>query len=451
MGLFGSFSGNFPRKVNAPNQPEPLGPVPKRVVSVPHIWRGRVLGQPAGFGKSPIPSPLPPSSAPIYSVPPEGSPQVRSDGTPEVNWYGIIHGYSGYAKANREILKRISTSVRISLLPDIPWNPEETNPEAIGLLEKHRGIEAGAGAPRIVFHPPKTEGKAKNRAIWTMMETDPVHPDMIRIMNENYEECWTPTLWNAQAFQKSGLKIPIHIMPLGIDPDVYRPDADPVMQEAVLSTTQEAGKAEFPSGFLFICVCEPTFRKGLDVLSDAFEEAFHDDPEAGLVIATTGYSCESSPEGKSWKSRIWTLAGRFSESEMASLYRSCQVYVSASRGEGWNLPLCESAACGLPLILSRVSTHPELVPEEFGYFFDPDSSTVFPDAGELSPWFEGMQFPDYGPGARRRLSSLLKEVKRNYEGAKARAENCMKRMRRLYTWDASAKNVEHRINALVLR
>lgn len=51
----------------------------------------------------------------------------------------------------------------------------------------------------------------------------------------------------------------------------------------------------------------------------------------------------------------------FEDEEMASLYSACDVYVSASMGEGFGLPLMESMACGTPCIVPKNSAQEELV------------------------------------------------------------------------------------------
>jgi glycosyltransferase involved in cell wall biosynthesis len=47
--------------------------------------------------------------------------------------------------------------------------------------------------------------------------------------------------------------------------------------------------------------------------------------------------------------------------EMLDFYRSLDVYVCASRSEGTPNPCLEAAACGLPVVTTRVGNMPELV------------------------------------------------------------------------------------------
>lgn len=390
--MFGGFGG-LPGKRTYSNQPKPS------------VIKG--------------PSPKPPR--PIERDPFDGLGVI---------WDGLFTGPSGYAKANREIVKKLSATVKV-------WPPSSL-------------ANVGDNIPQVTFLPPRKETGDRHRIIYTMMETPVVHWKMIHVMNENYDECWTPTKWNAETFRKSGLKMPIHVMPLGVDPDIYAPGGAAKIPPALRLSGPNAGREEVPSGFLFIYVCQPTFRKGIEVLLEAFHEAFQNDTEAGLIIATTAHSVSDFYPERSVSSRIWLLSGSYEENELAAIYRACKVYACTSRGEGWNLPACESAACGIPVIVPRTSVHPEIVPEGYGFFFDADSSKVFPDASKISAWFDGISFPDYRKNSHRQLVDILKRVKKNYSVLSETGKRYMQFVRSKYTWALSAKKIGERIKEICI-
>lgn len=355
-------------------------------------------------------------------------------GTPGVVWEGIFTGPSGYAKANREIVDILSKTTKVWLSS----TPEESE-----------RASAEEEVPQVTFLPPHKEASSDRRKIiYTMMETPTVHWDMIGVMNANYDECWTPTRWNAETFRKSGLKIPIHVMPLGVDPDVYGPQGDALMPVALRLSGKNAGSDEIPTGYLFIYLCQPTFRKGIEVLLEAFDEAFEKDPEAGLIIATTAHETRYFYPEPGVRSRIWLLTGSYGESELASIYRACDAYACTSRGEGYNLPLQEAAACGLPVIVPRTSVHPELVPEGCGFFFDSDRFKVFKGSGDVSKWFEGIAFPDYGKKSRRQLVEVLRRVKNDRAASAQVGKRYTNHVRSRCTWALAAKRIEARIKEI---
>jgi glycosyltransferase involved in cell wall biosynthesis len=70
--------------------------------------------------------------------------------------------------------------------------------------------------------------------------------------------------------------------------------------------------------------------------------------------------------------------------EMLELYRSLDVYVCASRSEGTPNPCLEAAACGLPVITTRVGNMPELIRDgENGYFIERDVDDLAEKLGRL--------------------------------------------------------------------
>lgn len=465
----GGFSGNFPRKgakgkkqepggiVEGPTKPPPILPSP---LADPNAGSATVFVTPGVIGKGQVnrqssqyrgtgPRVLSEPHIPVTAYAPRQVPERKEN---EAVWNGILHGYSGYAKANREILKRLSPFINVGLAPGMAWNASEKDPSIQEMWAHHAARMTSYRAPRITFLPPSQQPSARIRVIYTMMETEVVHGDMIRIMNENFDECWTPTRWNAETFKRSGLHIPVYVMPLGVDPSVYAPGNDVRMPQGTLMTTNNAGRVETPKGFLFVYVFQPSFRKGLDVLLNAFQEAFFQDPTVGLVLGTTSYSLETTGilPNRDYPNRVWAISGAFSERDLAAIYRSCQVYVCTSRGEGWNMPIQEAAACGLPVIAPRTSAHPELIPESCGMLFDADGRKIFPEAKKVSVWFDGIEFPEYGPNSHKQLVEILKKAKQEYGAVSEMGRRYMNLVRSHYTWGIAAKNVADRIKLLCL-
>lgn len=108
-----------------------------------------------------------------------------------------------------------------------------------------------------------------------------------------------------------------------------------------------------------------------------FVEKYHDKPY-GLIIKTNhGTNCKLDkritrsklkkiidqirPENS--KLKVYLLHGSMSEKEVAGLYKSDKLtaLISATRGEGFGLPLLEAAACGLPVIATNWSGHKDFL------------------------------------------------------------------------------------------
>jgi len=367
-------------------------------------------------------------------------------------WSGHFYDYSGYGKANREFLFRASNTLHVSLYgSELNAEPILVDSLLKGKVDVYRSIHIRSNAPLLRFFGPRVEKHPGYKVCFTMMETYGVHQSMVNLLN-GYNEVWVPTKWNKQVFEDGGVKVPIRTMPLGVNTQLYSPQPKRIMKPLRLLTTDNAGEHEVPKGFLFINVSNPSFRKGLDVTIKAFEDAFHDDPEAALVLCVSYSSLvhcnpfELIKGGKAaCKSRIYVLEGGMSEDEVAETYRSCDAYVTASRGEGWNLPLMEAAACGLPVIAPNAFSHHEFLTEENSFLFSPDGLKQIPESNKISEWYKDQLFAHYDTPSITELTRLLKLVKSDKALREKKADIFGMDISMKYSWEEVAHQFVSRI------
>jgi hypothetical protein len=316
------------------------------------------------------------------------------------------------------------------------------------LIDEFRMIPVPPHAPLLRFFGPDYDGERQRyRIVWTMMETYRIHDDMVRKAND-YNEAWFPTEWNRQIFVESGLRIPSYVMRLGVDPDIFRHVSDAKLPECVLVTTDSAGKKGVPEGFKFLTVGLPSFRKGFDVLTEAFEKAFGERDDVHLILGLThslrDWILDVQKMFRGLKARVWILSGKFQEEEMAWIYSACNAYVSASRGEGWNLPACEAAACGLPVIVPNNTCHQEVFGDG-GFLFSCEGVREYKEAESVSPWYVGMPFANFGPRSVDDLVDRLREVERGGLRVREQASKLTSKVRSEYTWDKAAQAATQRV------
>lgn len=363
----------------------------------------------------------------------------------ELLWSGHAYDYSGYAKANRELMFRVSKQLKVRLSQDGLWQePFLVEPDVVRKLHALKENVVSRDAPLLRFYTPRSETTDRFRICFTMMETEHTHPDFISRLNSNYDEVWVPTHWNKRVFENSGLSIPCRTVPLGVDVSVYNQGGSSRLPECELVTTDRAGVREVPQGFLFVSVFQPTFRKGLQHLLPAFEEAFARDPDTALVLGATAHSPQQYPifyeaiQKYTKRSRIYAMTGKFSEHAMAENYRACQAFVSMSLGEGWNLPMVEAAACGLPVVVPRNTAHLDLVDDTCAFIIEPEGYAAYPGAKEICPWYEDAPFSMFGKKSHVQLVETLREVRQHYAASLARGLKFTDKVRAQYNWDASA-------------
>jgi glycosyltransferase involved in cell wall biosynthesis len=116
------------------------------------------------------------------------------------------------------------------------------------------------------------------------------------------------------------------------------------------------------------------------------------------------------------------VLGEVSSQRLAKLYVQADVFVLASRFEGYGMAYAEAIARGLPVIGTSAGAVPETVPPGTGILVKPDDSAALADA--LRRMIED-------PGERRRLGSAAREA-----GS------------RLPTWEASATIFSRAIEAV---
>lgn len=380
---------------------------------------------------------------------PEAEPERVTFG-PSVVWSGHFTDYSGYAKANREIMFRVANVLKVNLLTTgLEEGLIQVDRHTRRRVEVHRNVKVPDKSPLLRFFGPDYMPKEKgHKIVWTMMETYKIHHQMVAMVNQSYDELWTPTEWNRQVFVGSGARVPSRVVPLGVNSLIYRPMKGMKLPPCRLVTTEKAGEMGVPSGFVFLSLGLPSFRKGFDVLGEAFDKVFADRDDVHLILAVTHSLPEWNRqvykqfEGK--KTSIWTLEGQYNEHEMARIYCASNAYVSASRGEGWNLPACEAAACGIPVIVPENTSHAEVVGSA-GWTFPVEGFAASAEAKKVSMWYEGMPFAVFGKKSISGLAEAMETVLAGGQEVELRRNRLLYEMQTRWTWDHAADKVISRL------
>ncbi len=368
---------------------------------------------------------------------------------PGVLWVGHLYQYTGYGKANREILFRVANSMSVRI-DDAHKEPCYVREDLRARLDVHRNILVAPRAPLLrMMGPDHISQGVRHRIVWTMQETSVrVHEDMVKRANANFDEIWTPSQWNLDVFEASGIRLHGRVMPLGIDSAVFRPGAVEKLPPCRLISTSKRGKMGVPKGFVFLTVGLPGFRKGWDVIANAAERAFKDRRNVNIVIALThsppAWNEKVYKQFARYKVPIWTLEGSFDESQMAKIYRGSNAYVSASRGEGFNLPAAEAAACGIPVIVPNNTCHTEIFGPE-GFTFDPEGEKAYPEGDWISKWYVGQLFSNFGKRSTGQLAGLLEHVHGGGSEIFKRAKSLHDKIVSRYTWDIAAARATKRL------
>lgn len=158
--------------------------------------------------------------------------------------------------------------------------------------------------------------------------------------------------------QRAGYEGPVSVVPLGINPGVFRPIPRTEARAVALPKSDDVN-----SLFVVGVVGRNQYRKRLDLSIAAFARAWEwsaYDPRWRLYlhVAPTGDAgydlkaiCKYYGVREITLISKPSLGGGLDESMLPYLYSSFDVYLSTSQGEGWGLPAHEAMACGVPCVL----------------------------------------------------------------------------------------------------
>lgn len=193
---------------------------------------------------------------------------------------------------------------------------------------------------------------------FTMWETTRSPAINVDILNR-FSEVWVPSQWNKSGLEHSGVTVPIKVVPLGVDTDLFRP--------AIKSRVFDPLAPEPPLVFGTVAWLGPSRdRKNLTAAVRAFQRAFR--PEVKDVALRLKLLPGDDATGLLADPRITVTHDLLPPVKLAGWYQGLDCYVLPSKGEGWCLPALEAMACGSPVITSPCGGVTEFVTHANGYY-----------------------------------------------------------------------------------
>lgn len=178
--------------------------------------------------------------------------------------------------------------------------------------------------------------------------------------------------WSREGFIRGGAPAEsVSVLPLGFDPAVFRP-ADEGRRAEIRADLGWGG-----DDFVFLHVGAMTANKGLKLLLQAFAALLEKRPRARLLLKGMDGLYASNrlideqvhalaPQAaQAVASRLSYVGQGLAFADMARLYQSADCYVSPYIAEGFNMPVLEAAACGLPVICTAGGPTDDFVTDDF--------------------------------------------------------------------------------------
>ncbi len=215
----------------------------------------------------------------------------------------------------------------------------------------------------------------------------------------------------------------IRACPLGVDASTFAP------------RLEAAGAGQPRTRFLN--VSEYSSRKNLDGLLRAWIEATRTDDDAILTIKSgRSLRFEYLPVGLERAAPVRILRRTLADSEMPALYRKATHYISASFGEGWDLPMMEAASSGLKLIAPDHSAYREYLDERIATMIPSRPvSVVYDSDSETGALFQNAQWwePDH--------QALVESIRAAIEGRETPKASARERIVSRYSWTAAVRRL----------
>ena len=361
----------------------------------------------------------------------------------EVLWQSIMNFPTGYAMSCQEMLIALDEE-GVRAIYRYVYGPETVFPkvEKEGFDDYRLNVYAARPAPRRpavgvvygqgdVFH----RNRGKYKIGYTMLEVDGFPAEWVRQGNR-MDEVWVPSDFNREGFLASGLERPIYTVPLGVNVDYFHP-----------------GIAGYPNPhgeFVFLSVFEWGERKEPWLLLRAFNEEFRAEEPVRLVCKVVNSDrtvrlkreIERLSLRRSGGKISYLFNQEFPRYQLGTLYRSADCFVSASRGEGWNMPLMEAMACGLPTIATDWGAHRAFVHDRIAY---PLAVRGTIPAVAKCPYYSGYSWADPDP---EHLRHLLRTVYEGRDEARRRGRAAAREMAEKWSWQATARRIVERLQTI---
>jgi autotransporter strand-loop-strand O-heptosyltransferase len=167
---------------------------------------------------------------------------------------------------------------------------------------------------------------------------------------KEFDEMWVPSKWQRDCTISQGYDPKkIKVVPEGVDVNTFYPD----------------GTAAHPltkDKFTFFLAGRWDYRKSIKEVIETFVNTFNNNEPVELIVSVDNPFSNDGLKSTEERLKHYGLEDDRIKilhfpprEEYIRLLKSCSVFVSCARAEGWNLPLIEAMACGTPSIYSDCS------------------------------------------------------------------------------------------------
>jgi glycosyltransferase involved in cell wall biosynthesis len=209
-----------------------------------------------------------------------------------------------------------------------------------------------------------------------------------------------------RALEYYGVNREIDLIPLGVRSQSFKPVA-----RAALGLPEDT--------LVLVTVGRLVRRKGVGELVELAAALDEQHPATLVVIGAGPERGEIEAAASAQRPGLVVLPGRVSEQRKAELLMAADVYVSASRHEGFGIVFLEAMKCGLPVVCYAAGGQTDfLVDAESGFLADP---------GDRDGLLRGLRALASDPQLRRRMGAFNAQAVKELS-----VDRCVDRYARLF-------------------
>jgi len=358
-----------------------------------------------------------------------------------IKYFGPIFDHSGYGQASRGYVLALNRlGVPLTLKPitfekNIPdWGKSGEILSDLVNKDIDYNIVILHTTPEF-WEKHKEPGKINiGYCVW---ETTKLHEDWPEFINNNVDGVMVGCEWNKQVFEDSGIKVPVFVVPHGIDTGEYD-NVDPYVVSGVKK-----------SAYKFYNIDQFTERKHPTALIKSYWAAFRNNENVALILKT--YRGDFSDGEKDAVRNtilklkdvtrmgsyppIYLVLDMLTRKEILGLHKAGDCFVSLNRGEGFGLSGFESGSASNPIIVTGLGGVLEYAKPEHSYLVNYNLTPVF--GMNWSPWYnhgadEAQMWaePDCGHAIK-----LMRHVYNNQEEAIEKGRILKKYIAENLSWD----------------
>lgn len=319
-----------------------------------------------------------------------------------VSFFGVVNQQTGYGLHATNFVKELNNIIPVKL-------NEDCGEVSISMMDSVRAQHVTTRRPGLSI-------------LYNIWEST-LQPDKFIENLKYYDQLWVPTEWQRQCSIDQGLDPDfVKVVPEGIDPSIFKPV--PVVSNK--------------STFDFLIVGKWEDRKYTMEMITAFLDVFAGNHNVRLFVkADNPFALDglTTTEQKLISfgiadPRVIPVHFETPDDHIKRL-QSANVYLSCSRAEGWNLPLIEAMACGIPSIALDYSGSTEFAKDALlvktAGIIKPTNVNGFPECP--GQWAE----PDYDD-----LKRVIKDAYDNYHSHKEKALDTSAYIRKNFSWKKAA-------------